>query len=320
MGKILYSSADVRREIIQLFKSSVGRRVAISAFVGEGADAYLPNPQGLQLICWPKAGGTNPDMLRKLINRGVEVFFADSLHMKLFWSENQGAVLTSANLSTNALGSGGLKEIGILLSSDKFDVDSLISYINPRPVSEVELQELDRRHKLYKISNPSQFKRKLKIRTFREWYNLSGPEWKFGWYDDYGPISSIAKERSMKEYGVAEPKDWLSVKKGQYREGDWILLFKLVKSPTKLQWVSVDYVVNIPKSDKTAYIDEYPCQVVQVYPNNRYPPPPFRINEKKFKKAFSKAIIEFGVKKIKKMKSQKPSKDLLELIYDKYQI
>lgn len=75
MGKILCNSAEIRQEIIQLFKSPGKRRVAISAFVGMGADAYLPNPKGLKLICWPKAGGTNPDMLRKLIKRGVEVFF-----------------------------------------------------------------------------------------------------------------------------------------------------------------------------------------------------------------------------------------------------
>ena len=99
MKRLLYTSADVRQAIIRLFRSSKGHRVAISAFVGDGAEAYLPKPKGLQLICWPKAGGTNPNVLRKLMKRGVEVFFADRLHMKTYWSEDRGAVVTSANLS-----------------------------------------------------------------------------------------------------------------------------------------------------------------------------------------------------------------------------
>lgn len=240
--------------------------------------------------------------------------------MKVYWSENQGAVLTSANLSINALGSGNLKEIGILLSSEELDIDSLFPYINPRPVSEDELNELDRLHKLYKDRNPSESKRKPKARSFEEWYKLSGPEWKLGWFEDCGPISSIAKERSIKEYGVVEPEDWLSARKGQYKQGDWILSFKLVRSPTELEWISVDYIVKTPKSDKVTYIKEFPYQVVQVFPKNRYPSPPFKIKERKFKKAFSKAIREFGVKKMKRIKNLKPSVDLIELIYHRYKI
>src|ERR1051325_11165032 len=106
MKKLLYKSSDVRKAIAQIFSLSKGRRVAITAFVGDGAEAYLRKPEGLTLICWPKAGGTNPNALRKLIKLRVQVYFADALHMKLYWTEDKGAIITSANLSTNALGIG----------------------------------------------------------------------------------------------------------------------------------------------------------------------------------------------------------------------
>jgi phosphatidylserine/phosphatidylglycerophosphate/cardiolipin synthase-like enzyme len=153
MKRILYTSADVREAVVNLFRFSAGRRFAITAFVGEGAEAYLPKPKGLNLICWPKEGGTNPDVLRRLAKRGANVFFADALHMKVYWSEDQGAIITSANLSTYALGSGNLKEIGILLPPRILNVDRLIQTLKIRPMTKSELRDFDRRHKEYAVRN-----------------------------------------------------------------------------------------------------------------------------------------------------------------------
>lgn len=89
MVRILYTSAQVREAIINLFSLSKGRRVAITAFVGDGAEAFLPRPKGLELVCWPKAGGTNPNALRKLMKRGVQVSFSDSLHMKVIGQKTE---------------------------------------------------------------------------------------------------------------------------------------------------------------------------------------------------------------------------------------
>jgi hypothetical protein len=41
-NKILYTSTDVRGTIIDIFSKAQGRRVAITAIVGSGAEAYLP--------------------------------------------------------------------------------------------------------------------------------------------------------------------------------------------------------------------------------------------------------------------------------------
>jgi phosphatidylserine/phosphatidylglycerophosphate/cardiolipin synthase-like enzyme len=149
MSKILYTSAEVRKAIARLFSESKGNRVAISAFVGEGADLFLPKPKGLKLICWPKAGGTNPNALRKLMQSKVKVFFSDSIHMKVYWAEDLGVVITSANLSNNALGSGNLREIGVQLPKGALDMERVMASIKPCPISKQELHRLDRQHKLY---------------------------------------------------------------------------------------------------------------------------------------------------------------------------
>jgi hypothetical protein len=317
MERILYTSQDVRKAIIHLFSSSKGRRVAITAFVGDGAEAYLPKPMGLNLICWPKAGGTNPNTLRILKKGRVKISFADSVHMKVYWTEDQGAVLTSANLSTNALGSGNLKEVGIFLSPGELDIDRLISSIKTRPMRHSELLKLDRKHTIYVIRN--RIKTRSKAESFGEWYNLPyRQEWKlYCWIERGGAISLKAKEISKNIHGVSEPKSVLYACKGEYIIRDCILSFALkMNSPSQLEWVFADHIVRVSRSDKKAYDTNFPYQVVQVWPNKTYPAP-FRIDNR-FKDAFVKAVRKYGASRIEKPKLTKPPKRLIDLIYKLY--
>ncbi len=62
--------------------------------------------------------------------------------MKVYWSEGVGAVVTSANLSTNAMGVGGLKEAGVLLGPEFIDIAKLLKPLERRP-AEPHLHDLD---------------------------------------------------------------------------------------------------------------------------------------------------------------------------------
>src|SRR3990172_5431165 len=136
MTRFLPDGQAVRKEVYRIFKSEKGRRVALVAFVGKSAEAYLPKPKGIELICWPHAPGTNPTTIKFLMqNRKVDVRFSRRLHMKVYWTATQGTVVTSANLSTNAYGAGALHEAGVLLPSSKIDIDSLLDAVNPQKVT-----------------------------------------------------------------------------------------------------------------------------------------------------------------------------------------
>lgn len=315
MLKILYNSRLLRKEIINLFSVQNRRRVAIVAFVGDGAESYLPKPRGLHLICWPKAGGTNPNAIRQLIKRGVKVSFADSLHMKVYWAEGRGAIITSANLSTNALGSGDLKEVGVLLSDEDIDIDHLISSLKLRNPSKKELSDLDRLHDLFYVKNPP-VRKKRQVPTFKTWYQSIAPRlWKLGWADEDGAFSRAAKEIAKQDYGLS-PYWFVACKKNDFRKEDWVLTFMLRNNAaTELAWMFVDYIVPVAKNDKRAYSPGYPFQAVQVGKPNRYPIPPFGI-DKAFRKALSKAIKDFGgTIRIEALRSMKPSKRFINLIY-----
>jgi hypothetical protein len=316
-SKTLYTSAEVRRAIIDIFSKSKGRRVAVAAFVGDGAEAYLPKPQGIELICWPKAGGTNPNAIKKLMKRGVNVFFADTLHMKVYWTEDQGAVITSANLSTNALGAGDLQEFGILIPSSEIDIDKVIQKIQPREVSPRELQHLEEGHRGYEAR--SKFMQgDYKNVTFLDWYDFANRQpWKIGYWESSEPFSQAAKKFSNKEYGVKLPYEALGSQRDCYKREDKILSFCLQSTrPTFVKWLSIDFVVKLPKSAKSSNSD-YPYEAVQIWSSNKYPPPPFKI-EKRFIAALSAALKTMGINKFKEADPYRPSKRLIELIKENY--
>jgi hypothetical protein len=320
MKKVLYRSADVRREIARLFSTSKGRRIAITAFVGDGAESFLRNPKGLELICWPKAGGTNPNALRILIKRGVEIFFADSLHMKVYWTEDCGAVITSANLSINALGAGDLREIGVRLNSKDVDIERIISSIKPRPISPSELRELDRRHKVYVAKGRFAGQPRSRRTIFSEWYESLSmrQEWKFYQWEDYHAVSAAAKEVARKEYGVSTVQGSLSVRRGEYKENDWVLCFRRKRGVVKeLSWLYANFIVRVPRSDKKAYDPANPYEAVQLWSPRHYEPPPFGLDVR-FKSSFSKAVSEYGPSKIEALKSRRLPARLLDLIYSHY--
>lgn len=315
--KILYTSADIRKAVIDIFRESRGRRIAITAFVGRGAEAFLPKPEGIELICWPKAGGTNPNAIRQLMKRGVKVFFADRLHMKLYWTEDKGCILTSANLSTNALGSGDLREIGVYLPSYQVKIDRILRTIERQPVSYKKLLTLDKAHHEYTTRN-WETQARQHIMSFSEWYTLPNrPPWKIGYWNANSDFSSTTKKISKKEYGVDSPYDFISCAPNTYKKTDWVLTFYLKKrSPSLATWLPVDYISRTPKSDK-AYERDYPYQAVQLWPMSHYTPPPFRV-DRRFQRALSIAIQEIGADKIRENDYTKTPQHLIKLLWDNF--
>jgi len=314
--RVLYTSSGVRSAITTLMADASGKRVVVTAFVGEGAAAFLPRPKGIHLICWPHPGATSPDALRDLIRRGANVRFADRLHMKVYWSEHKGAVITSANLSTNALGAGDLREAGVLLPPGALDIDRLLGSLKTYPVTATSLRKLDRAHKRF-LTGKTRIPDTAPARTFSEWYALpSRPLWKLGVWQTIDKTSSAAKQKSSELYGVSSPDDFIGCRAGQYSADDWILTFRSSgRSVSDIHWMYVTFIVRVPRSERGIYDPTYPYQAVQVHPLRHYPRPPFAITPA-FKKAFDQALREFGLKKVVDQDITKPPIRLLTAIQE----
>ena len=311
--KILKTTASIRRSIVSLMRPGRVRRVAIVAFVGAGARAFIPRPKGVEIICWPKAGGTNPLELRRLKQMGVNVRFADGLHMKLYWAEGRGTVLTSANLTTNALGSGNLKEIGVLLPPDAIDIDELIASLKSRRFNKREMRKLEERHRKINAGQPRQSEKTERV-EYLEWLSHSArSEWKLGWWDGFVQIAKEAKEIVRADFNKREPEYFISCRKKDYRQADWVLCFRLTsKGASTPKWMFVDFVVKVGRREK-AYCTDNQYQAAQVWTPRHYPTPPFVVTPA-FRAALRAATLKIGVERIKSGRSTNPSARLLKMI------
>ncbi len=321
MARVLHSSDEVKAAIRRIFRDRRRRRVAIVAFVGKGGAAYLPSPEGLELYCWPQPGGTKASAIRQLQRRKVTVFFADRVHMKVYWARGAGAVVASSNLSDNALGVGGLHEAGVLLPSKAVRIDELIRAIKAKPadtesIRALEVAESDREQ------GRTRRRPANSLPTFPEW--LEAPRskrWKWGFFEKNVRIteSRRAKAAARAIDPRAKPEQVLYCTRGQYAEGDWILQVRLLPSGriSSPSWLYVHRVVLVERSDRV-YDDDYPFQAVQALEARHCPSPPFKL-DRAFRRALRAAAKTYGGARVERqIDGQRPSRAFLRLISDAY--
>lgn len=314
--KVLYTSQSIRKAIVGLMAPGKARRVAITAFVGDGARAYIRRPKGVEIVCWPKAGGTNPLELRRLKKLGARIRFCDGLHMKVYWASGRGSVITSANLTTNALGSGGLKEIGVLLPDGALDIDAVLASLKTRPFNKADIEKLELAHRKLIRQQPHWGEKDPKV-DYTEWFNLPArSEWRLIGTEGYAVFCQEAKAIMQRDFNRRSPVDYLTCRKHDYKQADWILHFELAnKRSCNLKWMSVDFIAKI--SSKERIYDRYfPYQAIQAWPLRHYSRPPFAIT-KEFRTAFNVAVREYGIDRLRALLTTRPPKPLLAIIAKK---
>jgi hypothetical protein len=127
-------------------------------------------------------------------------------------------------------------------------------------------------------------------------------EWKLGWWERVAEFAKEAKVITRADFNKRFPHDFVSCRKHDYKEADWILSFKLTKEGASTpQWIYVDYIVKVTRNDKKAYDADYPCQAVQVSTPKHYPPPPF-VMTKQFRTALHRASVAYGVNELKTLR------------------
>lgn len=314
--RVLYTGQEIRKEVQRILARTSERRVAVVAFIGRRAPAHLPKPKGLEVYCWPRAGGTSASAVTTLLKSGASVYFADRMHAKVYWAERSGAVITSANLSDNAFGSGDLHEAGVALASSQLDIERLISSIGASPATPEALEKL-RREEAIERSQRTGRSAKPTIPSFEEWYDgRGGLSWKWDYWDSFGGGVSKRARNAVKEiHPDCIPQEYIYCNRGTLKEEDWVLRVKkgrtgILMSP---EWVYVERVVLVGRNDKV-YDPEYPFQAVQARERRHCPAPPFAI-DKGFRAALRCASASFGLKNINtQVESRSPTSSFLKRV------
>ena len=316
--EVLYTSSAILLRLMSLFGDPAkdDRRVALVAYVGDGARAFLASPKDLRVICNPSAGGTSARVLRALIQAGAQVQLSRKLHSKVYWSKMRGCIIGSANASKSALGIGGLKETAVFLPPGMVGIDKLIDYAAPKDATKKALARLQRETRA--------LPKKLILRPdsdsgkpgdFSAWFNSPHPDsdsWKLGWWMVPSESAKSAKAIAKTEYGVPEPDTYINVARGTVKQHDWLLSFKVDGEQLKeMRWLFVHYVVPVSPLDKKVYEKDYPYQAVQVHALDKCPSPPFKITPA-FRTAFSRAVREWGLEQLRTRHALLPTDSLLK--------
>jgi hypothetical protein len=320
--EVLHTSDEVKTKIRAIFRDSSTRRVAVVAYVGRGAKAYLPNPKGLELYCWPQPGATSARAVRQLQRLGVNVFFADRVHMKVFWAQGKGAVVGSANLSDNALGVGGLHEAGVFVPASKVRIDSLIKRVKPAEVTPAALLRLSTAEANRAPRRGGAPRRASSAPSFAEWFESERRKgWKWGYFDYYVQhgFSRRARAAVHEIDPTLDPTQAVFCRRSQYEDGGWILYVRLTKGGllTVPKWVFVHRVVLVEKRDRV-YDAEFPFQAVQAHPLRHCPTPPFSIDGR-FRAALREACRRFGHRRMsRQVDGRPPTPALLRVLREQY--
>lgn len=308
--QFLENSREIRESLFDLFSGN-DQKYAVVAFVGKNAVDYLPNFKNTTVVCWPKAGGTNPEGIRNLINSGVAVKFCDSLHSKIFWCKSKGLIVSSSNLSDNALGDNGLIEFGVRINDPEYDFHSKV--LNPlkaclRNVSEEELDRLDIDNNQFNRKNNIKIDDESNQKNYAEWYkNKHKQKWKIVWYSETSIADEITKNEVFEGFGVKKWKNDNDVNPGVFVEGDIVFQFKMNEDEDTIprangKWLYVDMVTTNNKIIQVGEIENIAF--------------PF-IVDATFKKAFKRAFSELDWDKIRDDKNFSQN-DFLDLIHKYY--
>ena len=302
-GRVLYSSDVLHKTIKSILASPdpSDRRVVLVAYLGSEASSFLPSPQRMRVICSPTPGSTDPSAIRQLIKRKANVEFSNRLHMKVYWSHLRGCVICSANASSGALGRGGLREAGVFLPPRAVDIDRLIRYAEPKPVTARFMDRLDRGWRRKRRTRPGRsrrgpFRRRGVHADYLKWYESPYRlEWKLALFSEGDtPPARAAKERCYREYGIREPSAGMAARPKDYKEADWVLRFRVTARGVRgTEWMYTDFVVRVHPSEKGVYRKDYPFQAIQVNPPTHYPLPPFPLTAD-FRRALNLAVRAYG--------------------------
>ncbi len=316
--KFLERSSSIRGELQKLFRRSRNRKVILVAFVGEDAPRLLPCWEGVELYCWPKAGGTNPKALEHLKKLGAIIHFVDRMHMKLYWVGGRGAVIGSANLTDNALGDGKLHEAAVLLRRpDLVDVDKIIAQSKPEPMTIAALRRLtEEHHRFYRRVefSPAKKRRSTKPSSFLDWYRNRIEDWWLVWWECGGEAADSVLDQLEAEEGTRGYYDYMDFGESDCPGKDkWLLTYKIGRDGLigKPAWMYIDhaYRVSGAEADET----DYPVQAIQQKPLTTTPP--FDLNEAGFMSVFCQVVGDhpvWGKKRKTSVRKWLPSEDLLK--------
>ena len=302
---VLSTNFAICNAIQKLLGAPSRRRVVISGFVGAGAEALIPKPEGVEVYCWDREGATNPQAVRALLQHRAKVFFAPGLHAKVYWAEGKGCIVGSANLSQNGLGKDGLHEVAVQLPPRSFDLNGFLRRLKLTTVTEPVLNDFEERCRRYRgrnggkelLSPPRGARRPHKrTPTFAEWMAM---DYRMPWslevtdmYFNEREETEIVHRGVMTDEDLEAGVDYWTGQKGMTTPGRWVLFVEVTPNGRgfKTCWSCADDQIPSRRLGPGLQEDSAPWFAIQRSETKHFGPVPFRVEAPAFQAALKRFL------------------------------
>jgi len=324
--EILTAPTQIRSAIRDLLSDAKDQRIVAVAFVGADALSFLAAHEGVQVYCWPQPGGTNPAGIEALVAAGAKVHFVERLHAKIYWSRAHGCLIGSANLTANALGESGLREVVVRLPPGRFDIRPFIRSLRILDDFDCTLRWLHQAHIRFLHSNPDWRVPPAPAGpapSFAKWLSRGDgrAEWRLGWYDWDGDPPKDAIEQLEQEVGSKTYRTFLAVKRrNDLRAGVFTLGFRVAKAAerkftiSRLHWWAPE--TRVTTDNKKWHAWPHIWFARRLLPKGERGP--FDCRESRFLVALTAAIQDMGGAEWLSDAVPKPSKPFLDRLAHHY--
>lgn len=153
---ILKNPESIKRQLKTLFseKTRGKRRAIVTTYIDDDASNFFPDVQNVEIYCCPQPGNIDPYTLEIFQKRGAIIFFAEKIHMNLYWVEDDGIIIGSASLNLGTSLSYEDEEnfhelVVFSENSSSLNIDNILKLINKIPVSNETLNDLKEKHHLF---------------------------------------------------------------------------------------------------------------------------------------------------------------------------
>lgn len=301
---VLTTNKQILAAVRSVLSDANARRVVISGFIGAGAEDLIPNPKGVEIYCWDREGGTNPEAIGALLRKGAKVFFVSNLHAKVYWASGRGCVIGSANLSKNGLGNAGLWEVAVQMPARSFSMTSYLKALKAKPVTGEVLDAFELRCRLYRGRNAikdicdSVKKRKVASYPVLNFAGWMESEIRTDWRLEVSSVNfTDEEEKLLVRHGNLDPAmlddlEYWSGSRGLTTPGKWVLFVDVEKN-NKLDvgWCCPQTQTPSSKLPDEVREGSAPFFATQSAKNRELGPDPFKVD-----KAFKVAVKKFLIK------------------------
>lgn len=153
---ILQDRFSISEKIKKLFsyRTRNRRRVILINYLDAIAPNFLIDVHNVNIFCYPQPGNIDPYALEELLDKGANIYFTGPINMNLFYVENEGVLIGSANynltLSTINDVWANIQDIIIFLE-DYFliDIDRIVDLLDKKLITKDDLEIFKEKHHVF---------------------------------------------------------------------------------------------------------------------------------------------------------------------------